>query len=85
MRLLSAGLSVRTHLRESREIPAWLNHPRGALFALPGALINHRLSKKDVVVFKSPNLKDVHADDHKLAPSTLQAAQDFIYGHTLKY
>ena len=61
IRLLGVGPTVRLHLHESREIPAWRDHPRGALVALQGAIIDHRLSQKYVVVFKPPNFGDVHA------------------------
>jgi hypothetical protein len=49
------------HLHESRKISAWHDHPRGALVALQGAIIDHRLSQKYEVVFKPPNFGDVHA------------------------
>lgn len=52
--LWGAGPTVRLPLQESREIRAWHDHPRGAL-------IDHGLSQKDVVVFKPPNFGDVHA------------------------
>jgi hypothetical protein len=59
--LLGAGPTVRLHLHESRENPAWHDHLRGALVARQGVIIDHRLSQKDVVVFKPPDLGDVHA------------------------
>lgn len=59
--LLGVGPTVRLHLLERREIPAGHDHPRGALIALQGAIIDHRRNQKYVVVFKSPNFGDVHA------------------------
>ena len=52
--VLGAGPTVRLHLHEFREILACHDYRRGAL-------IDHRLSQKDVVVFKPPNFGEVHA------------------------